>query len=479
MKNLPLSIQIWLVFSIIILCISILLCVLLPMTLRDFFTKEIYATIESAQILMFNRFNEEIAREAWESGKILDNWHSRDIRTVNHFIITNSNTIISPPSFPIPMPPVQVFGNFLQREYKVRVKNPGDQLPGELFNKIKNEIRNQTADSQRYNAQLGDRKMFYVATKGKIFGDDVILISYMWDIYREDLVKTLFKRLTIMMGIAFLLSWLPSLGIARYLTRPLVTLEKQVGKLANRDWKDPIKLEREDEIGRLGKSVEQLRQQLLLQDEAQQSFLQNISHELKTPVMVIQSYIQAIKDGIFPKGDLTRTLQTLEEESARLQTLIHNLLYLTKLEYLATHNPTREIFEMDKLIKDVVERLRWHRKELDWELKLSPVMVNGDKEQWRVVMENLLDNQIRYAYSKIDITLVSNKENMAFLHIYNDGPNIEPEIMKALFQKYNKGYKGKSGLGLAVISRIISLHNGKISVKNEEKGVSFFIQIPR
>ena len=220
--------------------------------------------------------------------------------------------------------------------------------------------------------------MFYVATKGKIFGDDVILISYMWDIYREDLVKTLFKRLTIMMGIAFLLSWLPSLGIARYLTRPLVTLEKQVGKLANRDWKDPIKLEREDEIGRLGKSVEQLRPQLLLQDEAQQSFLQNISHELKTPVMVIQSYIQAIKDGIFHKGDLTRTLQTLEEESARLQTLIHNLLYLTKLEYLATHNPTREIFEMDKLIKDVV-KTSLAPKRIGLELKLSPVMVNGDK----------------------------------------------------------------------------------------------------
>ncbi len=281
------------------------------------------------------------------------------------------------------------------------------------------------------------------------------------------------------MGLAFILSWLPSLGLARYLTGPLVTLEKRVEKLADRDWQEPIKLERNDEIGRLGKSVEQLRQQLVLQDEAQQSFLQNISHELKTPVMVIQSYIQAIKDGIFPKGDLTRTLQVIEEEADRLQKLIYNLLYLTKLDYLATHKPTREIFEMDKLIKHVVERLRWHRKELDWSLKLSPIKINGDIEQWRVVLENLLDNQIRYANSKIDIALTSEDETSAILHIYNDGPNIEPEIMETLFRKYNKGYKGKSGLGLAIVNRIVSLHGGKIRVENEENGVSFYISVPK
>ncbi|AEE90954.1 Sensor histidine kinase CssS [Tepidanaerobacter acetatoxydans Re1] len=471
MKNLPLSLQIWLVFAVITLCISILLCILLPMTLRDFFTKEIYATIESAQVMILDRFANEISRETWESGSILNRRPPEDIRTVNHFIILKKDQVIISPGISMPLPPSDLSD--------VRIKHPGFMPPQELSEKILNEIKNQTKDSQRYSAQVGDRKMFYVATKGKVLGDDVYLISYMWDTYREDLVKTLFKRLSAIMGLAFILSWLPSLGLARYLTRPLVTLEKRVEKLADRDWQEPIKLERNDEIGRLGKSVEQLRQQLVLQDEAQQSFLQNISHELKTPVMVIQSYIQAIKDGIFPKGDLNRTLQVIEEESDRLQKLIHNLLYLTKLDYLATHKPTREIFEIDKLLKHVVERLRWHRKELDWSLKLSPIKINGDIEQWRVVLENLLDNQIRYANSKIDIDLTSENETSAMLHIYNDGPSIEPEIMETLFQKYNKGYKGKSGLGLAIVNRIVSLHGGKIRVENEKNGVSFYILVPK
>ena len=92
------------------------------------------------------------------------------------------------------------------------------------------------------------------------------------------------------MAIVFLLSWIPAIGLSKYLSSPLVNLEERVGKLANHEWEEPIELDRKDEIGRLGQSIEQLRNQLIFQDEMQQSFLQDISHELKTPVMVIRSY---------------------------------------------------------------------------------------------------------------------------------------------------------------------------------------------
>ena len=109
--------------------------------------------------------------------------------------------------------------------------------PAELLDNILDEIKNQTEDSRRYSGQVRDRKMFYVATKGKVMEDDVYLISYMWDTYREDLVTTLFKRLATIMGLAFIFSWVPSLGLARYLTSPLVTLERRVERLADRDWR--------------------------------------------------------------------------------------------------------------------------------------------------------------------------------------------------------------------------------------------------
>jgi len=453
MKNLSLSMQIWLFFAAIMLSISILLAILFPWTLRDFFTKEIYASIESAQNLTLNRFNSEFTKETWERGMLLERKHQiQDIRTVNHFIlIEDSQEIIA------------------------------SRLPLEFVHKIQSDIKNQTLDVQRYSGEIENRKIFYVVTKGKVWNHNAFLVSYMWDSYREDLVQTLLKRLVLVMSLVFLLSWLPSLLLAKYLSRPLVALEKRVQRLANRDWNEAIHLQRKDEIGRLGQSVEQLRNQLIQQDEAQQSFLQHTSHELKTPVMVIRSYTQAIQDGIYPKGDLTNSVQVIEEEAVRLEKRINNLLYLTKLDYLATHKPSNEQIAIDKLIEDVVERFQWRRSDLNWDLKLVPTVINGDKEQWRVVLENLLDNQIRYANNQIIISLIHSEKvgaNIAHLHIWNNGPAIASESIGAIFDKFHKGARGEVGLGLTVVHRIVSLHSGKIWAKNEDEGVSFYLEIP-
>lgn len=453
MKNLPLSMQIWLFFAAIMLSISILLSILFPWTLRDFFTREIYATIESAQNLTLTRFNSEFTRETWETGILSDRRQQvQDIRTVNHLIlIEDSNEIIA------------------------------SRLPAEFLDNVRTDIKKQTSDIQRYNGQIGDKKIFYVVTKGKVWNHNAFLVSYMWDSYREDLVQTLLKRLVFIMSLVFLLSWLPSLGLAKYLSKPLVTLEKRVQRLTNRDWDEPIHLQRKDEIGRLGQSVEQLRTQLIQQDEAQQSFLQHTSHELKTPVMVIRSYTQAIQDGIYPKGNLANSIQVIEEEAVRLEKRIHNFLYLTKLDYLATHRSSHEHVPIDQLIKDVVERFRWRRSELNWVLELSPTVIKGDIEQWRVVLENLLDNQIRYAESQILISLTHSEylnEKIAHLRISNNGPPITSETISDIFNKFYKGPKGEAGLGLAIAHRVVSLHNGKIWAQNEDKGVSFYLEIP-
>lgn len=280
------------------------------------------------------------------------------------------------------------------------------------------------------------------------------------------------------MTIVFLLSWIPAIGLSKYLSSPLVNLEKRVEKLASHEWNEPVELHRQDEIGKLGESIEQLRNQLIYQDEMQQSFLQHVSHELKTPVMVIRSYSQAIRDGIYPKGNLDCSIQVIDEEAERLEKRVRNLLYMTKLDYLSNHEISKEVFPMDHLIKDVVERLSWNRPELDWHLDLSPISINGDMEQWRVVLENLLDNQIRYANSQIRISLSKQENNLALLNIWNDGPNIEPGIIDSIFNKFNKGYNGEFGLGLAIVYRIVSLHDAKVWAKNEEKGVSFFVEVP-
>jgi len=450
MKNWPLSVQIWIVFAAITLCISILLSILLPLTLRDFFTKEIYATIESAQDLLFygsidGFYKDFLNPENLEKPR----QNLENIRTVNHFIIYDEDQIVISPSLSI-----------------------------DFLNKVRNDIKTQESVRQRYSGKVDNEKIFYVITKGKALNQEVYLVSYVWDSYREDLVETLFKKLALIMTIVFLLSWIPAIWLSRHLSKPLVVLEKRVEKLANHDWNEAVVVNRKDEIGKLGESIEELRNQLIQQDEAQQAFLQHVSHELKTPVMVIRSFAQAIKDGIYPKGDLDCSVSVIDEEAERLEKRIGNLLYLTKLDYLSNHELSREIISLDSLTKEVVDRLSWNRPELEWHLNLSQVEINGDSELWRVVLENILDNQIRYAYSEISISLDKQGENIAALNIWNDGPNMEPEVLDSLFSKFSKGYKGEHGLGLAIVYGIVSLHDSKIWAKNEERGVSFNIEIP-
>jgi two-component system sensor histidine kinase CssS len=258
-------------------------------------------------------------------------------------------------------------------------------------------------------------------------------------------------------------------------------MEEHVRRIANREWYEPLECDRNDEIGLLGKSIERMRERLVYQNEAQQSFLQYISHELKTPVMVIRSYAQAIADGVFPRGGLEGSINVIDEEASHLEKRIKDLLYLTKLDYIFTLEPRFETINIDELIDNIVELLRWQRPELEWNLDTKELTIIGDIEQWKIALENILDNQIRYAQSKICIKVSEDidEQNSILIKIGNDGPPIEAGLFDKLFVKYEHGYKGQFGLGLAIVGQIAAHHNAKVWAANETAGVYFYIQIPK
>lgn len=452
MKNKPLWVQIWIVIGLITLSISLLLSFILPSTLREFFTREIYRTIDSAQSLVFSQLEGDIYRDYIGPDFFRDtNTSLEDIRTVNHFMIYNEKIILN---------------------------NPMDL---EFLQKVKNEAFTQGSISKEYTANIEDEKVFYIISRGKVLRQDAFLISYMGDSYRDDLVNTLFRKLFIVVFLVLSFSFIPATILSRYISKPLVDLEKRVEKLSKNKWTEPVNLNRNDEIGKLGDSVDHLRKQLIRQDEAERNFLQHISHELKTPVMVIRSFAGSIKDGIYPKGDLIASVDTIDSEAERLEKKIKNILYLNKLDYMSTHSIKREYFYLDKLILDTLERFSLYglkgslKEDLNVNVDLDHIEINGDIEQWKIVLENLIDNSIRYANEEIAISL--KKTDVITLKIYNNGPKIEDEILENLFKKFNKGYKGQFGLGLAITDKIIKNHNSIIYAKNEDKGVSFYIEI--
>jgi two-component system sensor histidine kinase CssS len=442
MKNKSLAFQIWFVFSGILLAISILLVILFPTTLRGFFTQEIYKTIENEQLILTEYGNPGNNKHELGDAKQKD-------RSVSHLVL------------PIQSP------YFLYSE----------ELPIDFIKQTQELAANQSKSVERYEKNLKNQTLFYVIRKLTVNGEQSYLLSFSWDSYRNDLVFTLFRQLMLVMFIVFLFSWIPSIWLAKYLSRPLVTLEKHVKKFSEQEWHEPVEVDRNDEIGKLGHTIEKMRQHLVRKDEAQQTLLQNISHDLKTPVMVIRGYAKSVNDGIFPKGDLTSTMDVIEEESEKLEKKIKDLLYLTKLDFLSTRKPTKTAFRLDELIYDEVDRIKWAKSTLDWRLHLDEATILGDAEQWEKLVENLLENSLRYANQAISISITKSNQHIV-LRLWNDGPSIDEAIMDRIFEPFQKGHKGEFGIGLSIVKRIADLHASKVWATNEENGVAFYTQIP-
>lgn len=448
MKNSPLAMQIWLIFVVITLGVSLLFMLLVPWTLRDFFTRQTYATIREAQAIYLN--NGSVSQIGDLAELDLTN---QQYRSVNHVIFMENGTVLT--------------------------GSPSVILQN--MDAILKQAQHQQVSVQQYETKINGEKMYYVIRKASISGQNIFLFSYTWEDYQNDLIGALFSQLMSIIAIVLLFSWMPSFWLARYLTKPLTRMEGHVRAIADRDWYDPLEVDRNDEIGKLGQSIERMRQRLVEQNDMQRSFLQHISHELKTPVMVIRSYAQAIADGIFPKGGLEGSIDVIEKEAARMEKRVKDLLYLTKLDYLFSRRTSQETIHVGKLVQDIVEHLRWQRQELNWQIQIQDLEFKGSLEQWQVAIENLLDNQIRYADSMISISVEERfKENKAyiFIRIFNDGPPLEKGLMDKLFEEYQQGYRGEFGLGLAIVQEIAAYHNAVIWASNEEDGVAFYIKIP-
>ncbi|NHN31008.1 HAMP domain-containing protein [Paenibacillus agricola] len=373
-------------------------------------------------------------------------------------------------------------------------------LPQPFVQAIELDAGNQQAETQSYSLSIAERTMFYVISKEQFEGNTGYMISYAWGNYRNDLVMTMFWRLMLLIVVLIMASWLPCLWLARYLSRPLVLMEQQAARMAERDWHEPFVLNRKDEMGRLAQAFESMRQRLVRQDKAQQFFLQNISHELKTPVMVIHSYAQSILDGIYPKGSVTASVETIMSEAVRLEKRVKDLLYLNKLNYLSTRERQSGKFDLAAIIGDCTERLRYRRQELTWQISLPPILLEGDSEQWSVAIENVLDNQMRYANSEIKITfeqlaqlatdesgendskLVSADGSNAAspskwtVRIWNDGPPVDEEVLATIFEQFQTGADGQFGLGLAISRQILAYHHASIRACNEHAGVAFYLE---
>ena len=232
----------------------------------------------------------------------------------------------------------------------------------------------------------------------------------------------------------------------------------------------PLKITHHDEIGAVSEALVEMEETLSKQSREKEEMIQNISHDLKTPIATIKSYAEAIQDGVYPYGTLEESVAVVQDHADRLEKKVKSLLLLNRYGYLAEQE-TNALTNLAPLIDSVVISLKAIRCDIEFKVDSEDVHFKGEEEPWRNVISNLLDNALRYAKSEIRIDLKNNE-----LRIENDGPTIPKEDLSKLFDPYVKGKDGQFGLGLAIVDRVSQGYGYRVRAYNTSDGVGFEIK---
>ncbi|MDD9149428.1 MULTISPECIES: HAMP domain-containing sensor histidine kinase [unclassified Sporolactobacillus] len=438
--------RIWLSFALLVMIIGIIMVVVYPYSIQSALKEDSYETIEQEQLQ--NVLHQDAGNYGVDnSGSgFLD--RQQAVKSVGNLLIDSNYR--------------QILGN---------------SIPASVFNEMKGHIKQQKASIQRYELVYRGSTLYYVVRRVNVNMETGYLISYMWNTYTNELMHKLWARLIFIFVLTGILGLFIAFWLARYLKRPLDILGSRFEEISRLNWEKPFEWKGDYEFERLSSQFEKMRLNLMRYDESQKVFLQQASHELKTPIMVVHSYAQSVKDGIYPKGDLMDSMDVIIHESEQMEKRVRKLLYFTRFDSLRDQKIHFTRMAFGDIALFIKKRLKTQRPDIRIHVSGEETAVWGDKEQWQTVFENLVENGLRYAKQNIWVT-AEERNGETIMVVENDGRKIPENEMEAMFEPFKKGEKGQFGLGLAIVKRIVLHHRGGIRVENSANGVAFIITVP-
>ena len=282
----------------------------------------------------------------------------------------------------------------------------------------------------------------------------------------------------ISMGVMFVVAVVVTYFLSNSITRPIEKLGKFALDIGRGDFTPNELLFREKELEDLNMALNRSARQLGVYDSEQKAFFQNASHELRTPLMSIKCYAEGISFGLMePKA----ASETILEETDKLSDLVTDLLYISKIDNIATAFTTTEI-DLAELIQaaaarqEAVAAKRQVRFVFDFDEGPIPYLCMG--ELIARAMDNLISNAVRYAASEITLSCRVLPGRIE-IRVADDGAGIAPELMPHIFERFFKGDDGNHGIGLAIVKTIAEQHGGQITAKHGASGgVVFLISLP-
>ncbi|UNK31119.1 HAMP domain-containing histidine kinase (plasmid) [Bacillus sp. N5-665] len=302
--------------------------------------------------------------------------------------------------------------------------------------------------------------------------------------------------------IAFVLvlSLIVSFYYSRIITKPLLKINEATKKIMEFKFQDQLSIKSKNEIGELSSNINQLSARMegyinQLKDDLEKEkqleqtrkdFIAGVSHELKTPLSVMQVSASMLQDGIAPEMN-QYYWEALEKEIEKMNVLIDEMLNLAKYQS-GTYQIQMEQFFIGRMIHQVQNNLhvQIHEKSLQIKTNIDDVCVKGKANLLEQVITNLFTNAIRYTNTGQTIVIeVKEEEYGVYIGFENKGSHITEENIEKIwdqFYRVDKSRKrvcGGTGLGLSIVKNIFELHDAEYGVTNTEDGVLFYFRLDK
>lgn len=275
---------------------------------------------------------------------------------------------------------------------------------------------------------------------------------------------------SVLVLLAIIVLWFTARSVTKPLNR-LCRAADQIGSGSFEKIKSEFSLQ---ELEELRIAMNRMSEQLQQSDEIQKTFFQNVSHELRNPLMSISGYAQGIVQGIFqtPKD----AAGTIMEESARLTELVNRLLTLSRMEN-DPQKPDLGFVRIIDPIEDCLDRVNGLALKNGVALTLTPfdpgLLAWCEEDLFCNIIENLLTNAIRYAKKSVSVS-VSASADQVQIKVADDGDGIEEKDLPHIFERCYKGKGGNFGIGLAIACSAAQKMNGSLAADNQKNSGAVF-----
>ena len=270
--------------------------------------------------------------------------------------------------------------------------------------------------------------------------------------------------------------------------KPLRKIARAARKVSDGDFNVQIsvspKKRKMNEMDVLIEDFNKIIQELNGNEMLKNDFISNVSHEIKAPLSLIQSYTKALRDDVVPQGQREQYMNTVIEATERLNIMISNILKLSKLENQQIF-PERKTYQLGEQLRRCALRFmdRWQKKEIEFEIDVADVAGHYDDTLLELVWNNLLSNAVKYTDKGGTIRLTSRKEENKVIVVAEDsGCGMDAETCRRVFEKFYQGDTSHAsegnGLGMALAKKIVDTAGGCIRVESSlGKGSRFMVEL--